>query len=1160
MAHDGISASLTPANPTGRGAGFRITNSSSEERRPAWQTAEEERSRLAEKLAQESQQENDLQAQSTSSALPASQPSPSPQPQPQLRQQQLTQAYPSAGEEKARLFWEAKEMANRSQSEAQAEEEVQISMNNNSNQITNGSVQVITGTGYTQQQQQQQLAFNPYAMSNMANGQSAMHNANHTLEHAPYPMSNNILGHAPYPNSMYPTAGFVYTSYGHTSTGSTSSPMLAPSPAPSATSGPSPTGDKAELAANYKAREETERFLSDEKAQLAAYYKAKEETERFLSGLAPSSGSSPASLTPNQGGTNLHSSPSVRNENNFYPTTAIPFNLTSSKIICAQSDVGSANGNANPNGIPCALLPQANSLRRMQICSTNRQSHSMPHPLHLSSFNETMSSDQVWETRPSHDVGLINNAHPSRQDSSTNQWETYTSEGLKFSVLMRKVCIPGDVIRCRINLSPQLTVSNYEKMEITFTGVSTVNALICSETSEAHTFFQLIKSVIPMDTEVRMEGMPYREWSFQFAVPHRTNCSCSGSKVPPTYRDSGVNVQYAISLRGWRKEWFATDDEIVVPVVVQEGNRIVAMIPQSVENVGTREIWKFVRSSDQGSLTFADGQTTPITHAEIAYRVLAQGSPSSRLFMIYCLSLQHCGHSSFSSPTLNSVLGTLQIALSRRTFSRNTSNDRDLGPLLLSTRQVAKEVKKGRLGIVERGITTIWKMEGWIETTADEVMTWSSCNAELQFVLTAYLSHPALSSDISVEIPVNASTPLEAELAPHFQPEGRSYASLGASEMRPASSISDFQTFSTIFPSTTLGTKGRQRRLVQPPVMAGLIASKDDSHPLTIRGTSSFPSEQHLLHQRFELSRDLPDLVTGDGDQGLFAPDVSSFEPSQSVSVPGSLNDSPEHFPSLSRNSTGCDKGVANTSTHGFDPLGLLRQNHRTATTVTMLPNRECAAVPSPPQLLEYASQPPRVEEICRDNAGCRWKTNPALTTSSNPAAAKPYLTDDVLSTMGEPVVVPAVGRSFSHSYSAKTGTAARLLRLIKVSPKGKTLYIYALENDLVCFWDHLRMRVVSRAPTSPSEQFRNMKTNSMQNKWTELRFDKETYVEVRLGKDVVMPWTGNGQEWFKGQLLHFGNCQNPSFKFCSEQFATDDPTNPPVLDGEPFVRPIKAK
>ncbi|KAH8926616.1 hypothetical protein BT69DRAFT_957473 [Atractiella rhizophila] len=265
-----------------------------------------------------------------------SQPSPSPQPQPQLQQQQPTQAYPSAADEKARLFREAKEMANRSQSEAQAQEAMPMSMNNNANPTTNGSVQAINGAGYTQQPQQ--LAFNQYPMSNTTNGQSGMHNANPTLQHAPYPTSNNILTHAPYPTSTYPMPGFGYTSYGHTSTGSTSSPMPAPSPTPSATSGPPPT---------------------DEKAQVAAYYKAKEETERFRSGLAPSSGSSSTSLTPNQGGANLHSSPSVRNKNNFYPTNAIPANPTSGNTLYSQSVVGSANGNANSNIIPGALLPQA---------------------------------------------------------------------------------------------------------------------------------------------------------------------------------------------------------------------------------------------------------------------------------------------------------------------------------------------------------------------------------------------------------------------------------------------------------------------------------------------------------------------------------------------------------------------------------------------------------------------------------------------------------------------------------------------------------------------------------------------------------------------------------------------------------------------------------
>ncbi|KAH8930184.1 hypothetical protein BT69DRAFT_1275759 [Atractiella rhizophila] len=58
----------------------------------------------------------------------------------------------------------------------------------------------------------------------------------------------------------------------------------------------------------------------------------------------------------------------------------------------------------------------------------------------------------------------------------------------------------------------------------------------------------------------------------------------------------------------------------------------------------------------------------------------------------------------------------------------------------------------------------------------------------------------------------------------------------------------------------------------------------------------------------------------------------------------------------------------------------------------------------------------------------------------------------------------------------------------------------------------------------------------------------------------MVTPWTGNGHEWLKGQLLHLGNCQNPSFRFFGEQFTTDDPTNVPIFARDPFVRPIKAK
>ncbi|KAH8915444.1 hypothetical protein BT69DRAFT_1288834 [Atractiella rhizophila] len=89
---------------------------------------------------------------------------------------------------------------------------------------------------------------------------------------------------------------------------------------------------------------------------------------------------------------------------------------------------------------------------------------------------------------------------------------------------------------------------------------------------------------------------------------------------------------------------------------------------------------------------------------------------------------------------------------------------------------------------------------------------------------------------------------------------------------------------------------------------------------------------------------------------------------------------------------------------------------------------------------------------------------------------------------------------------------------------------------------------------------FHCAKTKQLKHRWKKLVFDTGTYVEVRLGKKVVLPSDG-GEEWFKGQLLHMGNCQNPPFTFFSEEFTTNDPNNPPSLTGNPFpTRPIRAR
>ncbi|KAH8922788.1 hypothetical protein BT69DRAFT_1281957 [Atractiella rhizophila] len=133
-------------------------------------------------------------------------------------------------------------------------------------------------------------------------------------------------------------------------------------------------------------------------------------------------------------------------------------------------------------------------------------------------------------------------------------------------------------------------------------------------------------------------------------------------------------------------------------------------------------------------------------------------------------------------------------------------------------------------------------------------------------------------------------------------------------------------------------------------------------------------------------------------------------------------------------------------------------------------------------------------------------------------------------------------------------------LKSIKMSPKGATLSIYRMLQDLVCRWNHQTGTVERGYPTKSRETFRDPNTNEQKPKWSILVFDKETYSEVRIGTRTVYPWDRNGLEWFKGQLLHFGNCQNPAFKFFSESSINDDRSVTPATSSDPFVRPIKSR
>ncbi|KAH8924316.1 hypothetical protein BT69DRAFT_87129 [Atractiella rhizophila] len=186
--------------------------------------------------------------------------------------------------------------------------------------------------------------------------------------------------------------------------------------------------------------------------------------------------------------------------------------------------------------------------------------------------------------------------------------------------LSTTVVSPGDVIRCKVRLSSKVAISDYDKLDITFLGVSTV----AGEPPEIHTFVQVMKSVLPRGADVKTEGMANREWSFQFEVPHQMNCACRGSSlaIPPTYRHDEVLIKYSIELMGKRKQRFSANDKLSVPLVVQRlGPDPVISTAELGVDVGTDDIWKFVRASkkNKGSsyLILVEGQRAPITDAEV---------------------------------------------------------------------------------------------------------------------------------------------------------------------------------------------------------------------------------------------------------------------------------------------------------------------------------------------------------------------------------------------------------------------------------------------------------------------------------------------------------------------------------------------------------------
>ncbi|KAH8916510.1 hypothetical protein BT69DRAFT_1324367 [Atractiella rhizophila] len=736
-----------------------------------------------------------------------------------------------------------------------------------------------------------------------------------------------------------------------------------------------------------------------------------------------------------------------------------------------------------------------------------------------------------------------------------DQWEEYLLPGIKFSVcpsLSNTTVSPGDLIHCHIHLSPQHDVSENEKVDIIFSGISTVDA----ESPEYYTFLQLTKSVILKELK------PLREWRFEFKVPLYTNCACPRSKVPvpTTYRDTKFSINYSIQLR--RNRFL---DEISIPVIVQRGDHVFATATGLVANGGTDSLWKCVWASDPRLLTFAN-QSPPVPFAELSYHIFRPTgkASSTTIFLNYCFLIQRDDPAYSPNEALSSLMEKLQISLSRRILGRGGQESRTVLPI----EQLSSKGRKVGVGISGTDQGSVWTIEGWIEITKDDLLIWDSCNAEMQVLLSAHLSHPALSYGITIETPIDDFRAIEVDIHHGVFTElpcDRSfYVPLSTSEMKapslphiPQSQLAPLPNTASVFDRNTA-----IQASASVPIGNARIGSNEDTYSLHIRHIKSFESYKYE-----DLSSVSP------------TPSFDSFEATPSNSGAESRHDLIE----ISDDSTPHRRDVAGAFTPEFRSSEFAQLHHENQSETSGSTWDSPISEHQSSQRYRFDSTEDRADTLPEES----WRKEQRINQRAEPGPSRlpldlakkrsptahfaPITSRMSASSHGAPIDSytirpttrdPIVTASALHSSGnlRPTETTTQPLRSIRASPRGGMLCIYPMQKDLIGYWDHQNLRIEGRAPSSPSKEFHDPKTSKKLNKWTELRFDKDTYVEVRLDNVTVTPWSRNGLEWFKGQLLHLGNCQNPSFRFFLEQFATDDPKTEPILDADPFVRPIRAK
>ncbi|KAH8923962.1 hypothetical protein BT69DRAFT_1296737 [Atractiella rhizophila] len=382
------------------------------------------------------------------------------------------------------------------------------------------------------------------------------------------------------------------------------------------------------------------------------------------------------------------------------------------------------------------------------------------------------------------------------------------------------------------------------------------------ETRTPH-LFQLGKPVIPK------ERQPFCEWSFQFEVPRHTNCECPRPQVPvpPTRQDAKFKINYSIQLI-WRRN--ERRGEISLTFII--GN----------------ECWArwFLELCAVRPLTLAN-QIVPLAKVGSSpgmavclwmHLVTPKASPTT-IFLNYHFLIHLYGTPYVANGKLNSLMERLQISSSQRLVLRRTG-----------TATVLPITKVG-VGISGIDLCSTWKMEGHIEITEENHLVWDSCNAKMQLVLPAALSYLALSSDVTIESPIDdfgaIVVDVDQGVFTELPYDGSFTVAFTTSETKaPSSLIPESLHFPIQHFSLTTQARHSNAAFSSCPTDIALIELKKDAHSLYVQRTKSFMSyqtEDTGPDTCFEFSHDLLARMHHELHRGASsAPNFVSFKPTSS--------------------------------------------------------------------------------------------------------------------------------------------------------------------------------------------------------------------------------------------------------------------------------------